>query len=338
MAVVDDIGSFPLPAWISKKDFDELYKKAWQELAEGQGSGESYAQLKGVFIESFEAKLESGLDIATYPQHYDMHRQFLEPIEAYGTEPFLIDPSKAALPEIKAIVEEGANLAERLGSEIRLRACVTGPIELYLKTDFGTNVYKDVLSNLAKSVNSFLKQATVSTRHVRTASLSIDEPSLGFVDLLNTTSDDLVDILELAVRGLSPQVQIHLHTLRAAEIPLQATGISVLTGEFAASPENMRFLSRRELEEHDKFLRAGVARTNIDSIIAEHLDRGVEPGPEQLVDPKPVIKRRVERLSGLFKDRIVAFGPDCGLGGWPGQEVAKRLLARTVEAVKESFK
>jgi len=339
MAVVDDIGSFPLPKGTAKAEFDTLYPRAREAIIRGNTSAsEDYKILKRVVLESFEAKLNSGLDVATYPQHYDMHKQFLEPIEAFQTEPYLIDEKKAVLPEIEIIRGAGRELSEKAGGPIALRVCVTGPIELYLRTDFGTNIYKDILENLARSVNLFLKNSVVKTPHVKTMSLSIDEPSIGFTDLLNVERDDLIDVLELSLKGIRLPVQIHLHTLKSAEIALETTGITSITGEFAASPRNISLIKKRDLESHDKFLRAGVTRTNIDSIIAECHDRGVEPHPEMLIDSKSDIKNRVKKIDKIFGETIASWGPDCGLGSWPTPEVAAELLKRTTEAVKESFK
>lgn len=339
MVIVDDVGSFPLPEWISREEFNRLYPGVREEIALGTAEeGENYKILKGAVLESFEKKLDSGLDIITYPQHYDMHSQFLEPIGLHQSEPFLIEEKAALLPEIEIVKEGAKELFEKRGERIKLRACVTGPVELYLRTDFGTNIYKDVLENFAKSVNSFLKNSIVDTPHIRTEALSIDEPSIGFTDLLNVEKGDLIDALEISAKGIGVPIQIHLHTLKSADIALQTESITTITGEFAATPENMDLITKKDLEAHDKFLRAGITRTNIDSIIAEYLDRGIEPAPYQLIDEKEIIKKRIKKLDSTFGERISSWGPDCGLGSWPTQDVAGALLRRTVEAVRESFK
>jgi 5-methyltetrahydropteroyltriglutamate--homocysteine methyltransferase len=192
--------------------------------------------------------------------------------------------------------------------------------------------------NLAKSVNSFMKNSVVDTPYVKTEALSIDEPSIGFTDLLNVEREDLIDVLETSVKGLGIPVQMHLHTLKSADITLQTESITTLTGEFAATPENVKLITKRDLDTHDKFMRAGVTRTNIDSIIAEYLDRGIEPTPHQLIDEKEVIRKRIKKLDSTFGERVSSWGPDCGLGSWPTHEVAGELLKRTAEAVRESFK
>ncbi len=339
MAVVDDIGSFPLPGGTTKAAFDAAYPGARDAVLSGKASESSdYRIVRDVVLESFERKIGTGLDIITYPQHYDMHKQFLEPIEGHQKEPFLIDPNKAVLPEVEIISGAGRDLAKKAGGQIALRSCVTGPIELYLRTEFGVNIYKDVLENLARSVNAFLKNSIVNTPHIKTETLSIDEPSIGYSDLLNVERDDLIDVLELSLKGIRLPVQIHLHTTKSAEIALETEGITTITGEFAASPQNINFIKKRDLESHDKFLRAGVSRTNIDSIIAEYHDRGVEPESGMLIDSKSDIIKRIKKIDTAFGETVSSWGQDCGLGSWPNPEVAEALLKRTAQAVKESFK
>ena len=335
--LIDDIGSFPLPRGITREEYARIYPEVQSEVAEG-GDLTQTADYNEIFYKtvaaSFRSKVASGIDIINYPQHFDMHKQFSIPIERFQSEPYLIKEKYAVIPELFVIEREAKELATA-GKPLKLKVCVTGPIELYLKTDFGFHVYEEVLENLAKSVNLFLKNSIIKTPHVETTLFSIDEPSLGFVDLLNVESEDLISILERAVKGISPEVQIHLHTLKTAEIPLQAEGIEVLTGEFASSPKNMEMISKKDLEEHDKFLRAGVARSDIDSILAEHAEKGEEPSPEAIVEDEKTIRARYEAASERFGDRLKYVGPDCGLGSWPSQEVAQLLLSRVVSAVKK---
>lgn len=329
--LVDDVGSFPMPRGTSKEAFAKLYPRALKAYAEGRSlANEELFEFYNPVAMSMRFKLSSGLDVVNYPQHYDMHRQFLEPILEYPDEPFLIQERYAVIPELGVVEKE----AERYEEKLKLKVCVTGPVELHLRTEFGFHVYEEVLHNLARSVNRFLRNSMPSTKYIETAAVAIDEPSLGFVDLLNIDEEGLIKALETSVRGVNARVQVHLHTLKAANIPLAADGVEVITGEFAATPMNMELISRKTLEEHDKYLRAGISRTDIDSIIAEHVERGAEPRHEQLVEGIEVIRKRYEKIKEVFSDRIAFAGPDCGLGAWPTQEVAQLLLKRTVSAVK----
>jgi 5-methyltetrahydropteroyltriglutamate--homocysteine methyltransferase len=91
------------------------------------------------------------------------------------------------------------------------------------------------------------------------------------------------------------------------------------------------------LDDADKQIRVGISRTDIDSILAELNDKGVvKPKMEQLVDDEALIKKRFLAAKEKYGDRLAFTGPDCGLKGWPSQEVAQLLLQRTVKAVKNA--
>ncbi|MFQ6137433.1 MAG: hypothetical protein ACE5PM_09685, partial [Candidatus Hydrothermarchaeales archaeon] len=330
--LIDDIGSFPLPEGISKEEFSKVYPLAREQVAKGKDITETprlfekfYEVVKG----SLEFKIDSGIDVVNYPQHYDMHRQFLEPIEEFQEDPFLIEKGHAVMPELFVIERESRRLFDERGERLDLKVCVTGALELHLKTDFGFYIYEEVLNNLAESVNRFLKNSILDTKYVKTVVVAIDEPSLGFVDLMNIEEEALISALDKSVRDIPAEVQIHLHTLKAVEVPLQVEGIDVIAAEFAATPKNMEILKKRELEDNDKFIRAGVTRTDFDAILAGYLDKGVQPSQDRLIDDVEVIRKRYERAEDIFGERMTFAGPDCGLGSWPTQEVARELLRRT---------
>lgn len=330
--LVDDVGSFPLLQGTSREAFSSVYPKALKMCAEGKrllDDGEVEESFYKPVAASLASKVSSGLDVINYPQHYDMHKQFLDPISEFQEEPFLVQEKYAVIPEVRVVEGEAGKYGK-----LKLKVCVTGPIELHLRTDFGYHIYEEVLMNLAESVNRFLRNSMLSSKHVETVTVALDEPSLGFVDLLNIEEDTLIKALERSVRGIPAKVQIHLHTLKAAHIPLQARKVEILTGEFAASPINMEILTKKALDDHDKYLRAGVSRTNIDSIIGELIEQGINPEPDALVENEETIKKRYQKVLKRYSDRVIFAGPDCGLGAWPSQEVARLLLERTVRAVK----
>ncbi|MEM1757742.1 MAG: methonine synthase, partial [Candidatus Bathyarchaeia archaeon] len=85
-------------------------------------------------------------------------------------------------------------------------------------------------------------------------------------------------------------------------------------------------------------IRVGVSRTDINNIMAELYNRGVvKPQIEQLVEDEEVIMKRFLKAKMRFGERLTFTGPDCGLGGWPSQEVAELLLKRTVRAVRKAL-
>lgn len=337
MVFVDDVGSFPLPAWINESDFENIYSKAYKGFIErSDEKGEDFKIIESVVLDSFEEKLKSGIDVVAYPQHYSMHMQFLEPIMSNEEEPYLISESRARIIEVEIIRRHAKEICENLNLEkIKLKVCATGAIELYLATELKNNVYKDIALNLAKSINRFLKNSIFNEKHVETFAISIDEPSLGYADLLNVSDDDVVDIIEAGFSQLNCYTQLHLHTLTKAELALKTENAGIITAEFAGNEKNFEMISRKELEAWDKFIRAGIARTDIDSIIAGFASKGITPNQRMLIDSESEIRRRFEKARASFGDRLLFAGPDCGLRAWLNQSIARELLERTARAVHE---
>ena len=93
----DDVGSFPLPVNINREDFERFYWIAYKAIINKSDIFEN----KGISIHcidpilnSLQLKMNSGIEIANYPQHIDMYTQFLKPITDYETNPNLIDSFK----------------------------------------------------------------------------------------------------------------------------------------------------------------------------------------------------------------------------------------------------
>ncbi|MEM2925355.1 MAG: hypothetical protein QXJ68_06660 [Methanocellales archaeon] len=334
MVYVDDIGSLPLPrrSDITKEKFASLYIEQ-QEIAAQKGKIESQL-FYDVIASALWLKVESGLDVINYPQLYNMYDQFLIAMRNHEIEPFLIKEKYAVIPELFVVKEEARKYHEQKGERLKLRVCVTGPLELYQRSGFGTYIYEDILRNFALSVNAFLRNSLIKDKYIETFVVAIDEPSLGYSDLLNISDEELIKTYELTTKGISILIQIHLHSLNAVRIPLMTKNINVLTVESAANPENLKSISKAELEAYDKFIRVGVTRTNINAIYAEYLERGIEPSDVELVDDEDLIRKRFENAKELFGERLSFTGPDCGLGSWPSQEAAFELLKRTVRAIK----
>lgn len=336
---VDDVGSFPLPKSIERKVFDEAYKLAREHVANGKNLRENpflYKNFYEVVVESFFRKLKTGLDVVNYPQHYDIRRQFAEPIhKAMERGTYIVEEKDAIIPEVHVINEEAKRIYEGIGKRIALRVCVTGPLELYLK-EIGTTLYKDVLFMFAETVRRFAKNAILNSKYVKTEVVALDEPSFGFQEI-SADKETTVEALEKAL-NFEGDVQKHIHMHSPARIVdiLNVKNLDVVSIEYAASPCSLEFISKSILEKTDKFIRVGIARTDIDSIIAELYEKGItKPEIGQLVEDEKTIRKRFENATEKFGERMTFTGPDCGLGGWPTQEAAQLLLERTVRAVKQ---
>jgi len=335
--LVDDVGSFPLPSYVDRNTFNRAYDLARQAIIEGRDvMKDDFLSSKfcKIVIDSFKKKCAAGLDVINYPQHYDMYRQFAEPIHGVMKEgTYVVDEKQAFIPEIHVINEAARGLSEELGRRVMLRACITGPMELYLK-EVGTVPYKDILLMFAETVRRFAGNSILNSKYVKTEAVSLDEPSFGFQDI-SADRDTVLEVLENAFDFKGVTKQIHLHSSSRVSDLLDVENVDVLAFEYAASPRNIESLSRQMLDKADKQMRVGVSRTDIDSITAELYDKGVAmPTATQLVESEDTIRKRFMAAKEKYGDRMTFTGPDCGLGGWPTQEAAQLLLKRTVDAVK----
>ncbi|WP_202319546.1 methionine synthase [Archaeoglobus neptunius] len=306
---VDDIGSFPLPEGIGRDWINgNINTREYEEM------------VQRAFL--MKAKV---LDLPTYPQFRDMIEMFLDPIKKFQEEPYLIDRKKALIPELEYV--------EKMRVE-RVRVCITGPFELYYK-EFGGVIYEDVLLNIAESIRRFVENAT---RYENVKCISIDEPSLGIAPDLQPDIDLLNKALDYSVRA---DVQIHLHDPLYYDRLLE-TGIDVIGIECGKKMENMDFIDAEIVEAADKKLRIGVARSDIDGIIAEFnsLHNVNAWGNEELIslaideiEPVERIEGRIRAALEKFGDLVEYVGPDCGLFSFPSQKLALQLLENLRKAV-----
>jgi len=335
--IVDDVGSFPLPATVSRAAFDKAYQAARELIVQGKDPlkddfvRENFCE---VTLNAFRKKLSTGLDVVNYPQQYDGIRQVGDVIhKAMAKGTFAVEDREAILPEVSIICQEAKRLSEEFGKKILLRISLFGPMEQYL-AEIGTVPYGDVLDGFAETIYRFAKNSIVDTKYVKTEVVSIDEPSFGFNNIA-AGSEILCATLEKAFNVKGVVRQIHIHSSTRLPDLLAVDNIDVLSFEYAASPKNIESVSKRMLESADKNIRVGVSRTDVDTITAELYDQGIQkPTTDQLVESEAAIKKHYLSAQQKFGERMTYTGPDCGLGGWPNQESAKLLLERTVKAVK----
>jgi len=309
----DDIGSFPLPGGVKTAGL----------------SREGYLDLVGSVL---AIKRRAGVECPTYPQLRDMIRMFMDEIENpdQADSPYLIKTEHARIRELEA-VSPGENV----------RVCVTGPLELYLSA-FGATAYSDILCSLAESVARFLEKAGDMGKM---SVASIDEPSLGMNSNIVFSEEEIIEALEIASRPCrGMDCEVHLHSPLYAEICARVSGISIVGIESASHPDYLELVDKKMLEETDSFIRAGIARPDILSMSAQLNERlGINlwqdmPRLEQEIlemESPAVMKKRLEKAYGRFGERLRATGPDCGLGSWPSQDLAARLLENCASAVRE---
>ncbi|MDD1754053.1 MAG: 5-methyltetrahydropteroyltriglutamate--homocysteine methyltransferase [Methanothrix sp.] len=309
----DDIGSYPMPKGVRRENLDR----------------NQYLQL---VRDVLARKSAAGVEVPTYPQFRDMIRMFMDPIEdpKLTKSPYLIAKENAKILELEAAAPGQ-----------KLRVCVTGPVELYISA-FGATNYTDILFNLAKSVALFLENAKEAGVM---AVASLDEPSLGMSSNIVFSEDEILEALEIVsapCRGMDSE--IHLHSPLYAEPCARVSGISIVGIESAANPDYLLLIDKKVLEETDTYLRAGIARTDILAITARLNDKlgvnlwGDMPRLEAEVlqqESAQVMRKRLDAAYRRFGTRLRATGPDCGLGSWPSQDLADRILANCSTALNE---
>lgn len=339
VTLIDDIGSFPLPSNLNRETFNRAYQQAREIILDEldlRADAFVWQNFGKVTLDAFVKKYQTGLDVVNYPQQYDGVKQVSDVIHAAmkkGT--FTVNEADAFLPEVELIRAEAANISEQIGERIRLRVCLFGPMEQYLK-EMGTIAYADVLDGYAETIRRFAKNSILNEKYVRTEVVSIDEPSFGLLDVA-AEKEKLIEVLDKSFDFTNAVRQIHLHSSSRLADCLQVRNIDVVSFEGAASPKNVEAVSKKMLDETDKQIRVGVARTDVDSLIAELNERGIsKPSAEELVENEETIRKRFTSAKEKFGDRLAFVGPDCGLGSWPSQDTALFLLRRTASTIKNS--
>jgi 5-methyltetrahydropteroyltriglutamate--homocysteine methyltransferase len=308
----DDIGSYPLPKGMSLKNI----------------SSDQYLDL---VRSTMQKKIAAGVEVPTYPQFRDMIRMFRDPIEDVDLieAPYLIKEENAEICELQAL---------QAGQQVRV--CITGPLELYISM-FGATNYKDILYNIAESVARFLRNARDQGKM---CVASLDEPSLGLSSQIVFEEEEIIEALKIASDPCGGMdCEVHLHSPLQAELCAHVPGISIVGIESAAHPDYLRLIDRKTLEDTDTYLRAGIARTDILSIsssLNERLGTNLWDDIPRLeneilkMESISVMRKRLEAAHALFGERLRAVGPDCGLGSWPNQDIAGKMLANCAAAVK----
>ncbi|MCX9076214.1 MAG: methonine synthase, partial [Candidatus Methanoperedens sp.] len=227
--------------------------------------------------------------------------------------------------------------------------CVTGPVELYLK-QFGGTAYTDILNTFAASIDRFISNSIDNAKQFKIAAVSIDEPSIGINPQIMFSDSDLIEALEKAAKSSASHnidTEIHLHSPLHYKLVCKVPSIGIIGVESAANPSYLDLIDKKDLEDYDKFLRIGVARTDIFSMAAvlnEKYGINVWKEPAKLeeittaMETPQVIEKRLEKAHAIFGERIRYAGPDCGLGSWPTQKLASNLLMNTGTGIKEFLK
>lgn len=324
--IFDDIGSYPLPEGGEDRVQQAFADKRYDDVSE-------------VVCNAMRQKIAAGVEIPAYPQFQDMNQQFLGIINdpSSAEAPFLVKEDCADIIELQLLEPVAKEYFEENGERLRVRVCITGAIELYLK-QFGGTEYSDILELFARSVDRFVKRALDMKSSFDVALISIDEPSIGINPDIMFDDDEIIRALDLSAKSSSVDTQIHLHSPLHYNIACESDSINVVGVESAANPDYLELVEKADLEQYDTFLRVGVTRTDIFGMTAELNERyqiNVWKETSMLdeivtsMETPDVVAKRLKRAYERFGDTIRYAGPDCGLGSWQYQDLAQKLLANT---------
>ncbi|MGV8076903.1 MAG: methionine synthase [Methanosarcina sp.] len=331
-----DGGSLPIPEGSTR----EWVKAAAESRDEDQ-------KLFSMIREAFRRKIDLGVHVPTYPQFRDMIGQFLDIIkdEKNCYEPYVLKEQNAEILELQIIDEVAKKYKEETGETLEVRVCVAGPTDLYLQA-FGATAYVDAYHILALDLENFIKQAFKTAKNFKIRVIALDEPSLGMNDQIRFSDADIISALTLVstyARKQGADMEIHLHSPLKYKLVCE-TPINVIGLEYAATPSYLNLLDRKVLEDSNTYIRLGVSRTDISSLIGiVNETYGVNAWKEKEymqkivtdLETPDVIKKRLEKAYSVLGDRIKYASPDCGLAFWPDQELAFRLLENTAKGINE---
>src|SRR4030067_2979318 len=127
-ALVDDVGSFPLPPTVDRESFNQAYRLARESAVSGKdlrADAFLWENFGKVTFDAFKKKCLTGLDVVNYPQQYDGIRQVSDVIHvAMEKGTFVVEEHDAFLPEVELIKSEATRISEEIGAKIRLRGCL----------------------------------------------------------------------------------------------------------------------------------------------------------------------------------------------------------------------
>ena len=187
------------------------------------------------------------------------------------------------------------------------------------------------MDELAETIRRFVKNCLFNDKHIETKVVSIDEPSYGYNNI-EAPTDVLRGVLEKTFDFKGVTREIHLHSTAGFADLAAVKNLDVLSFEYAGSPENIESVPKSLLEQGDKQIRVGIARTDVDNMLGGLPKKAVSP--LDVVESVDVIRKRYLFAKEKYGERMTFTGPDCGLAGFPNQEAAQLLLQRTVKAVK----
>ena len=316
---------------------------------------------------SFLDKVRVGIDIPNYPQFRDMNEMFLNAIT--GIEKAgqgyvvsgrpVIRREGLLIPEVSVLKEKSREIYEEVGEPITIKLCVTGP---YTLSSFFARKTSQLFSHLGDVVSQVIENNVFSNRFGGVVLLSVDEPIFGFLDdpMLDRGSEGREELLrmweQICYTAKSKNVQscIHLHNT-SNQLYWQVKSLDIVESHVNDSLYTAQ-RTRTLLEGKDKFLKASIATTSLDTLIRNAIQKSGltdEPSinaqvgetwtaiqkeqrsPIDFLESVDVMTKRLKKIVDRFgENRVLWAGPECGFQSFPTYSSAVECLRRTSLAVK----
>ncbi|MCW4050643.1 MAG: hypothetical protein NWE89_13010 [Candidatus Bathyarchaeota archaeon] len=359
-----DIGSMP-----ARIDMEVIWggaRKANSLLPFLGISNDDYEAFHGEVVSAFTDKLKAGVDVPNYPQFRDMNEMYfamMEGIEKADGALTALNTIKAkagtAIPETEVIKREAKAIRDESGvDKVRIKACVTGP---YTLASFFQHRTPSLYEELGHSISAILRESIFSNRSAEMCHVSIDEPVLGFMNdpLLDYGSDGRESLCkaweEIAWTAASQGLDVSMHLHNTSENLFWDVEHLGVIASHVGDPLYIQESTKQRLMETDKRLWAPIGVTQYDTLIENyHKSRGFEGNiPEKigevwtgikrniidpymyLEDPK-LMRKRLDKVAGTYGSEMIAYAsPECGLGSFPGYNVALRYLEMASKVIAE---
>lgn len=273
--------------------------------------------LPGVF-EALRLQQKAGIDYPSYGQPHDMCAMFLGYLVGKGLsyEKGFHVVGDIELPEkIPAI--EYLKVAKEYFSFKGVRMPLTGPITLssVLKVGEKSAVeYPEIIEKLAQ----FVARIARSYDEGGASIICIDEPSLVYGLYIGLEPNFLIEMINTSLRMTTAVPSIHVcgQLNTAVTDVLLSTKAVVLDHEFASIPGNLSMYTKEVLESCGKSIGCGCVVSNMEPSSLMEIQK--DGDWRRVVEPVPVIKKRIEEASALWGKENIILDPDCGFGGLRG--------------------
>lgn len=327
-------------------------------------SSDSQAIFESEVIGAFADKLRVGLEVPNYPQFRDMNEMFFQLIRGfeYTSEGILRVGSLsskpgATIPEVSVLRSNLSNIMDEVGrQEIVIKACVTGP---YTLASFFKHKSPTLFEELGSSLAEIVSNTIFKSKRGGVIHLSIDEPVFGFMNdpTLDYGSDgrealrrSWEDICRSAsIKGV--ETSVHLHDT-SNDLFWEVDHLDMVESH-VGDPLYEQETTERRLEETDKMLKASIAVTQFDNLIAARLkERGFKGNipekigdtwtmirrgdidPLRFIDSLETMRKRLEKIVLRYGgERVPYASPECGLSSFPDYNTAIECLKRVATTV-----